>query len=57
MKFEDYDNFYDKVIFSYIKELLDFDSECDALTLNDKAHKKIYYYYKKKNRNKKCVYV
>ena len=57
MKFEDYNNFYDKVIFGYIKELLDFDSECHALTLNDKAHKKIYNYYEKKRIEIRNVYM
>lgn len=48
MKFEDYKNFYDNVIFGYIEELLDFDSECHALTFNKRAKKSIYNYYEKK---------
>lgn len=57
MKFEDYNNFYDKVILGYINELKDFDSECQALTLNDKAHKKIYSYYEKKRIEIRSAYM
>ena len=48
MRFEDYKNFYDKVIFEYIDELRGFDSECHALIVNDKACNAIYDYYEKK---------
>lgn len=48
MKQEDYDNFYKQVINGYIQELLEFDSECKALTLDKRAYQKIYNYYEKK---------
>lgn len=57
MKFEDYDNFYEKVILGYINELRDFDSECLALTLNGRAYKKIYSYYEKKRIEIRSVYM
>lgn len=57
MKFEDYDNFYNKVILGYINELIEFDSECKALTFNKKAYKNIYNYYEKKRIEIRNVYM
>lgn len=48
MKYEDFDDFYQIVIKGYIDDLIDFDSECKALSINKKAYKSIYKYYEKK---------
>lgn len=57
MKYEDYENFYKIVIKGYIDELLEFDSQCKALTLNKKACKAIYNYYEKKRIEIRTVYM
>lgn len=57
MKFDDYDNFYQKVILGYINELIDFDSECHALTFNSKAYKSIYNHYEKKRIEIRNIYM
>lgn len=57
MKYGDYENFYNIVIKGYIDELLEFDSQCKALTLNKKAYKAIYNYYEKKRIEIRTVYM
>ena len=48
MKFEDYEDFYEKVIKEYIIEFLEFDSSYHALSVNKSAYKKVYAFYEKK---------
>lgn len=48
MKYEDYLDFYEKVINEYIKELKTFDIGFNSLTINRKSKKKIYKLYEKK---------
>lgn len=57
MKFEDYDEFYKKVICEYINELKQFDSECHALVINKNAKKRIYKFYEKKRIEIRSVYM
>ena len=48
MKFEDYNDFYTKVIKKYIDELKDYDSKYHALEQDAKAEVRIYRFYEKK---------
>lgn len=57
MKYEDYEGFYKIVIQGYIKELLEFDSTCKALTLKKNVKKIIYRYYEKKRIEIRSVYM
>lgn len=57
MKYEDYKNFYNIVIKGYIDELIEFDSKCNALSLNKNASKMIYKYYEKKRIEIRTVYM
>jgi len=57
MKFEDYDDFYKKVIKEYIIELLDFDSSYHALSENKRAYERIYHFYEKKRMDIRINYM
>lgn len=57
MKFEDYDDFYKKVIKEYINELLLFDSKYHSLTENGKAYNMIYHYYERKRMDIRTNYM
>lgn len=57
MKFEDYSDFYKKVIKGYIVELLEFDSSYNALAENTSAYKKIYHFYEKKRMDLRMNYM
>lgn len=57
MKYGDYESFYHTVIKEYINELLDFDSKCNALSINKTAYKSIYKFYEKKRIEIRTIYM